>query len=342
MEQDSNDFGPALLCAIPACHGEPGCRERGKHMSFSANIILSAMGAVKKTGIIKSPGMDADANLKRAREYNRKHPYKEPSDRKAAYKTIYAGGYPCLVIRQRQTPLSGKAILFLHGGGDTDAWKPEVAFARNYGKKAGMDVFYPLYPPFSEASPIETADLIFEVYRKLIKKYGADKTAIVADSYGGFLAMQLLTWINRYNAAVEKEPVRMPELLIMNLPFAYPKTSEEWRLAEELEKIDVMLPVGAFRYMFGLTKRVAPETPDYALYPMDMDFHNAPETYVFYAEEACAAVADAIENSYVRDGSGGKIHMHREPGMMHCYASAPVFKESRRDFNRQIALLQQL
>ena len=71
-------------------------------------------------------------------------------------------------------------------------------------------------------------------------------------------------------------------------------------------------------------------------------FHNAPETYVFYAEEACAAVADAIENSYVRDGSGGKIHMHREPGMMHCYASAPVFKESRRDFNRQIVLLQQL
>ena len=87
---------------------------------------------------------------------------------------------------------------------------------------------------------------------------------------------------------------------------------------------------------------VIPETPDYALYPMDMDSHNAPETYVFYAEEACAAVADAIENSYVHDGSGGKIHMHREPGMMHCYASAPVFKESRRDFNRQIALLQQL
>lgn len=75
------------------------------------------MGAVKKTGIIKSPGMDADANLKRAREYNRKHPYKEPSDWKAAYKTISAGGYPCLVIRQRHTPPSGKAILFLHGRG---------------------------------------------------------------------------------------------------------------------------------------------------------------------------------------------------------------------------------
>ena len=73
-----------------------------------------------------------------------------------------------------------------------------------------------------------------------------------------------------------------------------------------------------------------------------MDFHDAPETYVFYAEEASAAVADAIENSYRRDGSGGKMHMHREPGMMHCYASAPVFKESRRDFDKQIEMPEQL
>ena len=91
----------------------------------------------------------------------------------------------------------------------------------------------------------------------------------------------------------------------MNSPFAYPKTSEEWRLAEELEKIDVMLPVGAFRYMFGLTKRVAPETPDYALYPMDMDFHNAPETYVFYAEKSVQALFCALKSrSWLKNRSG--------------------------------------
>jgi hypothetical protein len=63
---------------------------------------------------------------------------------------------------------------------------------------------------------------------------------------------------------------------------------------------------------------------------------------VFYAEEACAAVADAIKGRYERDGSGEKMHMHREPGMMHCYATAPVFRESRRDFNKQIDLLRQI
>ena len=311
---------------------------RRNRMSITVHILLSAMRAVKKTGLIKGPDTDVDENLRKAREYNRKHPYKEPSDRKAAHQTIYAGGYPCLVIRQRHTPPSGRAILFLHGGGDRDTWKPEVAFARNYGKHAGMDVFYPLYPPFTEASPARTADLILAVYRKIIKKYGADKLVVIGNSYGGLLAMQLLTWINRNNADEENERIEMPQLLIMNSPFGYPKTKEEWSLARELEKIDIMLPVGAF----GLTKKTAPETPDYALYPADMDFRNAPETYVFYAEEACAAVAGAIENSYKRDGSGGKMHMHREPGMMHCYASAPVFKESRRDFNRQITLLRQM
>lgn len=311
-------------------------------MSIAVHILLSAVRAVKKTGLIKGPDTDVDENLRKAGEYNRRHPYKEPSDRKAAYRTVHVGGYPCLVIRQKHALPSGKVILFLHGGGDRDTWKPEVAFARTYGKLAEMDVFYPLYPPFTEASPVRTADLILAVYRKIIKKYGADNVTVIGNSYGGLLAMQLLTWINRNNADEKNERIEMPELLIMNSPFGYPKTDEEWTRARELEKIDVMLPVGAFRYMLDLTRKAAPDTPDYALYPSDMDFHDAPKTYVFYAEEACSAVADAIENSYRRDASGEKMHMHKEPGMMHCYASAPVFRESRRDFNKQIDLLRQL
>ena len=70
-----------------------------------------------------------------------------------------------------------------------------------------------------------------------------------------------------------------------------------------------------------------------------MDFHSAPKTYAFYTQEVCAVVADAIRNRYGKDGVGERLHMHIEPGLMHCYASAPVFRESRRDFGKQIALL---
>ncbi len=309
-------------------------------MSLCAKIVVSAMRGIKKTGLIKGPGADLDAALRRARDYNRKHPYQEPTDRKAAYQTIQIGQFPCLVIKPENR--AGKAMLYLHGGGDHDAWKPEVAFARTYGKRAGMDVYYPLYPPFTEASPARATDFIFTVYRDMVKEYGADKVAVLGCSYGGFLAMQLLTWINRNNADEAKAHVEMPKLMIMNSPFTYPKTAEEWKRAAELERDDAMITPGAFRCMLALTKELVPDTPDWLLYPADMNFHHAPETCVFYTDEACSAVADAIRNSYARDGAAEKMHMHIVPGMMHCYASAPVFKESRRDFGKQIALLRQI
>lgn len=308
-------------------------------MSLSADIILSAMRGIKKTGLIKGPGTDLDADLRRARKYNLKHPYREPKDRKAVYQTVRVGQYPCLVIKSAKQ--SDKAILFLHGGGDRDTWKPEIPFARTYGKRTGMDVYYPIYPPFTEASPAVTADLILKVYLDIVKKYGPGKVAVIGGSYGGFLAMQLMTLINRNNEDRNLEHIGMPRLLIMNSPFGYPKTEEEWKLAEKLERDDPMLPVGAFRYMLGLTLKEAPDTPDYLLYPADMDFRGTPETYVFYAEEACSAVSGAIRQRYARDGSDEKLHMHIEPGMMHCYASAPVFRESRRDFSKQIDLLKE-
>ncbi len=310
-------------------------------MSFSAKVILSVLRAVKKAGIRKGPGTDYESALQRARAYNRAHPYREPRGRGASYLTLRVRKYPCLLMKRDRNGLSGRAVLFLHGGGDRDVWRPEVSFAKRYGRRADADMFYPLYPPFTEASPGETAELILKVYRAVVKRYGADKTAVVGGSYGGFLALQLLSGINRHNAA-GGDPVPMPGLMILNSPFAYPKTEEEWALARRLEAEDPVLPVGAFRYMLGLTMHAAPDTPDSLLYPADMDFHGAPETWVFYADEACSAVADAVRSSFERDGAGDRLHMHVEPGMMHCYASAPVFRESRRDFGRQIELLKEI
>ena len=310
-------------------------------MSVSAKIILSVLRAAKKTGLRKGPGTDVEAEFRKARAYNRKHPYREPRDGKACCLTLHAGKYPCLLMKREKNRLTDKAILYLHGGGDRDVWKPEVSFARRYGERAGMDVFYPLYPPFTEASPEEAADFVFRVYRGIVKRYGAGAVSVVGGSYGGLLGLQLLSRINGHNAAAERDPVPMPALLILNSPFAYPKTEEEWALAKRLEAEDPILPVGAFRYMLEMTRIAAPDTPDSLLYPADMDFRGAPETWVFYADEACSAVAEAIRQSYARDGVPDRLHMHIEPGMMHCYASASVFRESRRDFDKQIKRLRE-
>ena len=302
-------------------------------MSFSAKAAVLAMRFAKRLGLFPKVG-DLKRETAKAKEYNKKHPYKEPSDHKALYSTEHVAGYPVLTIRQRGTSHQ-KAILFLHGGGDKDAWKPEISFARNYGKLTDADVIYPIYPPFNEAPVVDTADLIYEVYQAAATKYGAENMAVIGGSYGGFLAMQLMTWINRNG-----NKVNMPALLIMNSPFAFPETVEEWALAEKLEKNDLMVPEGAMRLMLDGVMRADPQTPVYALYPDKMDFRHAPETYIFYAEETCACVADAVEKAYTRDSA--VLHMHREPGMMHCYACAPVFPESKRDYHKQIERIKQI
>ncbi|MBR1584939.1 MAG: alpha/beta hydrolase [Clostridia bacterium] len=302
-------------------------------MSFSAKAAVSALRFAKRLGWLPKNG-DIDSEIVKAKAYNKKHPYKEPSDHKALYATQHVDGYPVLTIKQHGTAHK-KAILFLHGGGNQDTWKPEISFARNYGKHTGADVLYPIYPPFTEEPVARTADLIYEVYQTAAENYGAKNIAVVGGSYGGFLAMQLLTWINRRGNAVD-----MPALLIMNSPFAFPETEKEWAMAQALEKNDLMVSEGAFRLMMDGVMRADPQTPAYALYPHHMDFRHAPETYIFYAEEACACVADAIQKAYARDDA--VLHMHREPGMMHCYACAPVFPESKRDYNRQIQLIREM
>lgn len=308
-------------------------------MSLVSKIIVSAMLAIKDIRIRKgSPFENIDAEMEKARVYNRKHAYREPKDARAHYRTIAVGDYPCLFMRPKNAAEGRKrAILFLHGGGDRDTWKPEVSFARTYARRTGMDVFYPIYPPFSEASVTAASDYVYLLYQRMLQDYPAEHIAVIGGSYGGFLAMQLLTWINR-----DHNRFPMPGLLIMNSPFGFPQTREEWRLAEEYGKKDAFVPAEAVQFMLDGVLRADPRTPDYALYPMKMDFHNAPDTYVYYAEEVCAAVSGAIRMAYQKAGAGDKFHLHIEPGMMHCYACAPVFKESRRDFNRQIELLNAL
>jgi len=44
-------------------------------LSLGAKIAVSAMRGIKKTSLIKGPSADLDAELRKAKKYNRKHPY---------------------------------------------------------------------------------------------------------------------------------------------------------------------------------------------------------------------------------------------------------------------------
>jgi acetyl esterase/lipase len=118
--------------------------------------------------------------------------------------------------------------MFLHGGGDRDTWKPEVPSARTYADRSGMTVFYPIHAPMTEASIAATADYLHLVYQQILSGYGPGRVAVVGGSYGGFLAVQLITWINR-----NQQCIAMPSLVVLNSPFAFPETQEEMHLLRQ-------------------------------------------------------------------------------------------------------------
>ena len=304
-------------------------------MSRISEGIIKTMVLMRDAGIFPLPEVeDTDINMVKARMFNRKHPRYQPKNGKAVYHTIYVGGYDCLTITPKTVKDSSKGILYLHGGGDKNIWEAELSIAREYGRKTGRIIYYPLYPAISEASLTTAADYVYVLFMWLYDLCKG-KISVIGTSYGGLLAFQLITWINR------NEMIHMPEIMILHSPFALPETQEEWEKEKTYSAKDPVLGPGGMKYMKNMIFKADRNTPDYAIYPSKMDFHFAPETYVYYGEETCLCIAGSYKEAYEKAGEGEKMHMKKEKGLMHCYACMPVFKESRRDYAEQIRLLQE-
>ena len=302
-------------------------------MSKASEKIIKTMVKIRDFGLIPLPDVeDTDINMLKARVYNRKHPFVMPKDKKAGYQTIHIGGYDCLIITPKTVDGSSGGILYLHGGGNKNTWKEEIVLARKYGEKTGRMIYYPLYPAISQAPVVKAADYIYALYMHMYDEYKG-KVSVIGSSYGGLLAFQLITWINRNGI------IHMPERMILHSPFALCKTQEEWDKEKIYSLKDPMVGPGSMKYMKNMIFKADRHTPDYAVYPSKMDFHHAPETFVYYGEETCLCIADSYRQAYEKAGAENRMHMKKEMGLMHCYACMPIFKESRRDYAEQIHLL---
>ncbi|MBR2736992.1 MAG: alpha/beta hydrolase [Firmicutes bacterium] len=303
-------------------------------MSISLKASQLLLKTADRTGMLPSRVDDLEKEFSRAEKYNRKNRFTVPRDRKAHYREVRLAGYPCLLIRPRNTRVNKrKAILYLHGGFKNE-WKPELGIARGYGKKAGVDVWYSIYPSITEVPITRTIDVIYRTFRKMAKIYGGQNIAVIGGSMGAFFAFQIINRNNRH-----KQPADMPGLLIANSPGGMPASEQDWQTMRRCAEKDALIGIRSVEQLKDMTASFGEAIPDHALSPVYGDFRNAPETYVYYGEETFAGNAPAYARAYKRDGSSEKLHMHIEPGGMHCYAFMPVFPESRRDYNEQIQIL---
>lgn len=306
-------------------------------MSFSGRLAYRMLKTTTNIfPFMKTKITDIEKELEKSKKINEKNKFALPSDKKSLYKEINVSGHPCLIIRSKKIEnKKDRAILFIYGG-ITRQWKTELAMARGYGDRTGMDVWYPIYPPITEVNITITINMLCETYCKMVKKYGAEHIAIVGDSMGGLFAAGIINQINR-----SKLPVNMPKLFIANSPAGVPDTNEDWEEMSKYALKDPIFDISAFRGI-GKIATYSVETPKHIYCPIHMDFNNSPETYMYFAEEACAGNARAYQIAYDRAGVGAKLHIHIQPEMMHGYSSVPVFPESKRSFNEAIKLLNEV
>lgn len=229
-----------------------------------------------------------------------------------------------------------KAVLYLHGGLQ-NIWESEISIARNYGKRSEMDVWYPIYPSIMEAPLRNIIDVIYEMYHEMVMLYGAKNCAVVGGSMGGFFALQLINMLNEKN-----EKALMPKILIALSPGGVPDDESGWSAMKKYSRKDPVLKVSAVRMKEKIIHLLDPECPKRYYTPIAADFADAPQTFIFYAEETCAGNAEGYRKAYEKADAGEKLHLHIEPGLMHCYAIMPVFKESRRDYYKQIRWLKNM
>ena len=306
-------------------------------MSFSGKMaykILKLMTTMIPS--MKADFTDISKELEKAEKINAKNQYRFPSDKKALYRELKISGYPCLIMRSRKTkPKKKKAILFIYGG-ITRQWKSELSIARRLGDQTGMDIWYPIYPPITEVNITVTISVLYDTYHAMVKKYGAKNIAVVGDSMGGMFAAAMLSYINK-----QKLNVGMPKLFIGNSPAGVPDTEEDWKEMEKYASKDPFFTVNAFRGI-GLLAAHGQETAKDTYCPVYMDFHNAPDTYLYFAEELCAGNAGAYRAAYEAAGVGDRLHIHIQPEMMHGYSCVPVFPESKESYFEAVRLLNEV
>ena len=302
-------------------------------MSFMAGLSRILMNLM--TG---RPAGCADELLERARKYNAKNRFIKPADTKAIYRVEKVrGDRDLLIVRSnRRSDNANCAVLFIFGAGGTmNAWKPHLRMVRKIVDQTGAEVFMPLYPLCTDAPVSAAVETAYVTYKRILNDYSPKKIVITGDSSGGAFCLALVSMLNHLN-----EGTTMPKLAILHSPSGVPHNKDAWERMKEQSKKDSPGILSMVEFFPEICEH-GEKVPDYMIHPALGDYRNAPETYVYYsADETLASLGRDLENAY--SDAGSIIHVHYEPGMIHCYSTYPAFKESKIACNEWMSLISQV
>lgn len=216
-----------------------------------------------------------------------------------------------------------KLMIYLVGGGMLKYPKPSQAReVVNLAIDCNVNVLLPYYPlVITGHTIIDVYEMLYDLYKKALKKYKPENICLAGGSSGGNLALGLVSYIND-----KAEGIPLPGKVYAGSPGTLLITDEEKKLAESLDKRDVIMSVKATEnLMDGMSG--GRDLPEYMKYLQLGNYTGLKDVYLsFGADEVFLAGAKSIKKRL--EECGVNVTLEIGEGLYHSYAMMPLVKDA--------------
>lgn len=289
--------------------------------------------AYRLSGAKKAFSLPEEELKKVIAKQNRHRGVFAPTDRKAHYETIPINGFPCLIVRENETPAE-RAILYFFGGGMViGPDKGDLPVIRKLARETGCDIWFPFYPLCTEHCITETYDMAYACYRKMIEQYGGGMVSTCGFSSGGALALGIAAHNN-----AQPCPLPPPRHIVAVSPGEVPWNDAEKARMRALNEKDVAIDYAFMETVESFMRHGQEAVPDYMISGSRGDFSGVGDIHFFYsADEVLYGALPDFEEACRR--ANVPYTAFARPGMVHCYCMLPCFREAKEDFAKIAAFL---
>ena len=288
---------------------------------------------LRMSGMKKKYALPEDRFLEEVRKMNRSRGFYMPRDHKAVYKEHTVLGRQCLIVQKAEAKAE-RAILYFFGGGMMiGPDKGDVDVIVRLVHKTGCDVWFPMYPLCVDHCITEAYEMAYECYRQMINLYGAGNVSTCGFSSGGALAIGIAAY---NNTMTDKLP--MPHHIVAVSPGEVPWREEERAIMKANNPKDMMVDYAFMERVERYEKQGRDDVPEFMIHISKGDLSGVDHIHFVYSMDEVLYGAkqnfiDACEKY------GVKYTVRERPGMIHCYAMLPYFKEAKEDFEEIARIL---
>ena len=299
-------------------------------MSFVARIINFGM---KMSGIKKKYSLPEEQFLREVEKMNKTRGFYMPKDKKAVYKEHEVLGRKCLIVQKDAARAAGAVLYFFGGGMMIGPDKGDVDVVVKLVQKTGRDVWFPMYPLCTEHCITDAYEMAYECYRQMTELYGGGNVSTCGFSSGGALAIGIAAY---NNTMAEKLP--QPRHIVAVSPGEVPWNDEERAVMQANNPRDMMVDYAFMEKVEKYERHGRDDVPEFMIHISKGDYSGIDHIHFVYSTDE---VLYGAKENFLRacEKYGVRCTVRERPGMIHCYAMLPYFRESKEDFNEIVRIL---